>query len=85
MSATLALQEQEIQQEINKVVAQILESGSEVSSLTQVQVKQMLALFVKWPKLFQTQLISLIDRLVCLDGEDSYLRNMFRLYERLYV
>jgi hypothetical protein len=45
----------------------------------------MLALFVKWPKLFQTQFIGLADRLICLDGEDVYLRNIFKLYERLYI
>lgn len=39
VSGPLVIQELEIQQEINRVVASIIEVGNEASTLSQVQVK----------------------------------------------
>ncbi len=70
--------------EFNTIINQIIQSGTEASSVTNVQVKALAALFVKTPKIFSSCLINLIDRCLTFEAEDAYLRNFFRLLDRLY-
>jgi hypothetical protein len=85
VSATLALQEREIQSEINAILFEILDNGVEAAAVTQVHVKSLTQIFAKQPRLFQAQFLNLIDRIVCLEAEDVYLRNFFRLIDKFYA
>ena len=68
----------------NSIAEEILNGGLEASAVTNVQKRQLVQLMTSKPQLFQKCILLFIERLLTLDVDDLYLKNFFRLLEKVF-
>ena len=77
--------EQEMKMAFNAITEEVLNGGMEAGAVTNVQKRQLVQLMASKPQLFQKCILLFIERLLTLDVDDSYLKNFFRLLEKVFV
>lgn len=69
----------------NSITEEVLNGGLEATAVTNIQKRQLVQLMTSKPQLFQKCILLYIERLLTLDVDDAYLKNFFRLLEKVFI
>jgi hypothetical protein len=71
-----------VNQELNEVVAEVLETCNQ--PVKPAQVKHLVQMMCRQPKFFKSAFIGLVDKILCIDEKDQIIKSLYTLISKFF-
>ena len=80
---SMSEKQKEINNELNSIVAEILEDVNQ--NVNAAQIKTMIDLMKKHYKYFKTSFTTLLDKVLIIEEKDTHIKGVYKLIDRFYL